>query len=615
MVGPKIHLPSLLIKAYIVPMPDDVPSPPAYIRFDKKQREEFLSQYGITSPSQREMFHQLCNSWRPLIDFDSFTGARTGVVTHPVHETENLIGRLKAAKMGLFTYKKNEKGERIPRDIILCEEGHPRYWFHFIQDLIQQACDNPRNPYLTVGLLRSREILMPASEIEDLALARLSKSSIEALSKSERLLFLTLQGERVLATSQTLALLLTFSSAKLRFILKNPEITAAASRLLSLSLSEVSRRLEDKESGFWRGLTEALLQHREDLLADRRLHLEVGFFQAAELFYHYLTNQLEEVKKLKELDQEREADLRQVEQLVLLEKNVVMPPEELESHLKLLFKDKYGDRYEALREEFHTTYTQNTQKTSIPVILTLKAGLVHRNNLYKYFVKRFEGLGPLVNQEYLIKMDRRLRKTHGNSELDFLNKENLERSLAEWTAKTDPLVGELFEKPKVLAEALIHHGRTALGMASVEEMKSLLERFFKPGVMTFRTYQEIFGIDVPRLYDESFKRLSVFSQFWRRLTGSYRIQAEEFRALALPKEKRPDTGRPNLTGVQVDTPLEKLSPEELKARKAEWKRRKQAGGAPVKKSEEAKPALIVKQYSDGERDKAWKGFHDTIHKD
>ena len=598
-------------------MSDNVPSPPAYIRFDKKQREEFLSQFGITSPSQREMFHQLCNSWRPLIDFDSFTGARTGVVTHPVNETENLVGRLKSARMGLFTYKKNEKGERVPKDIILCDEGHPRYWFHFIQDLIQQACDNPRNPFLTVGLLRSREVLLPASEIEDLALAQLSKTSIEVLAKTEKLLFLTLQGERILATSQTLALLLTFSSAKLRFLLKNPEITAAASRLLNLGLSDVAKRLEDKESGFWRGLTETLLQHREDLLADRRLHLEPGFFQAAELFYQYLTNQLDEVKKQKELDQEREADLRQVEQLVLLEKNVLMPPEELESHFKLLYKDKYGDRFEALREEFMVTYTQNAQKTSIPVILTMKSGLVHRNNLYRYFLKRFDGLGSLIHQEYLIKMDRRLRKPVGNTELDFLNKENLERSLLEWTAKTDPLVGELFEKPKFLAEALIHHGRTNQGLASVEEMKPLLERFFKPGVMTFRSFQEIYGIDVPRLYEDAFKRLSVFTQFWRRLTGSYRIQAEEFRLLALPKEKRTDPSRPLISGLQVDDkPLEKLSPEELKARKTEWKKRKNAGGAPLKKEPSGSgPTLIIKQYSDGERDKAWKGFKETIHKD
>ena len=85
-------------------MADDVPSPPDYIRFDRSQREEFLSQYGITAPSQREMFHQLCNSWRPLIDFDSFTAARTGVVTHPVQETENLVSRLKSAKLAQFTY-------------------------------------------------------------------------------------------------------------------------------------------------------------------------------------------------------------------------------------------------------------------------------------------------------------------------------------------------------------------------------------------------------------------------------------------------------------------------------------------------------------------------------
>jgi len=421
--------------------------------------------------------------------------------------------------------------------------------------------------------------------------------------------------ERVLATSQTLALLLTFSSAKLRFVLKNPEVTAAASRLLNLGLSDVAKRLEDKESGFWRGLTEVLLEHRDDLLADRRLHLEPGFFQAAQLFYHYLTNQIDEVKKLKELAAERESDMKELEQLILTDKDVVMPPEELESHLKLLFRDKYGDSFESLREEFLATYTQNTQKTSLPIVLTLKSGLIHRNNLYKYFLRRFESLGPLLLQEYRIKMDRRLKKARANTDLDFLNKENLERSLSEWTAKNDPLVGELFEKPKQLAEALIHHGRTNLGLATIEEMKPLLERFFKPGVMTFRSYQEVYGLDVPGLYEESFKRLSVFVQFWRRLTGSFRIQAEEFRILALPREKRvADPARPSSSGLQVDdTPLEKLSPEELKARKDEWKRRKNSGPlSPKKPGEPSPPPAVAKQYSDGERDKAWTSFKDTI---
>jgi len=591
-------------------MAGEAPLPPDYIRFDKKQREEFLSQFGITSPSQREMFHQLCNSWRPLIDFDSFTGARTGVVTHPVHETENLINRLKAARMAQFTYKRNEKGERVPKDIILCEEGSPRYWFHFVQDLIQQACDNPRNPYLTAALLKTREILLPATGIEELTLDKISKSYIEAMMKTERMFSVTLQKEKILATSQTLSLLLTFSSAKLRFILKNPEVTAAASRLLNLGLSDVAKRLEDRESGFWRGLTDVLLEHAEDLAADRRLHLEPGFFQAAELFNRYLANQVEEVKKQKELAEAREADLRELEQVVLLDKDILMPHEELESHLKLMFKDKYGDQFENLREEFLTTFTQSSQKTILPVIMTLKTGLVHRNNLYKYFLRRFEGLASLVVQEYGVKMDRRLRKQQSNTDLEFVDKANLEHSLAEWTKKTDSVVGELFEKPKLLAEVLIHHGRVNMGLSLVEEMRPLMEKFFKPGVMTFKTYQEIYGLDVPALYEEAFKRLSVLTQFWRRLTGSYSIQAEEFRALSLPREKR-DPNRPNLSGIMVDdTPLENLTPEQLKARKEEWKNRKNSGVGPgLKKSS---PPPVPRVYNEGERNKAWKGFKEVI---
>jgi hypothetical protein len=172
-------------------------------------------------------------------------------------------------------------------------------------------------------------------------------------------------------------------------------------------------------------------------------------------------------------------------------------------------------------------------------------------------------------------------------------------------------VGELFGKPKVLAEAIIHHGRANLGIVALEDMKPYLERFFKPGVMALKPYQEIFGLDVPRLYEEAFKRLSVVSQFWRRLTGSYRIQAEEFRVLSLPRDRREST-RPTLSGIQIEeVPLEKLSPEELKARKEEWKRRKHAGAHPKKGSDKASD-LIPKEYSEGERNKAWTSFKETI---
>lgn len=590
--------------------PSDVPSPPSYIRFDKKQREEFLSQYGVTSPAQRELFHELCDAWRPLIDFEAFATARTGLVTHPANETENLVNRLRAAKMAQFTYRKNEKGERLPKDIILCEENSPRFWFHYVQDLIQQACDNPRNPFLTPGLLRSREIALPMDLVGELPMPQVSKAGLEALSRSEALVYLQLVGERILATSQTVTLLLSFSSAKLRFTLKNTEVTAAVSRILNLSLTEVTKRLEDKESGFWRGLTETLLARREDLLADRRLHLDASFFQAAELFNRYLTNQVEEIQKQKAAAQERETDLKQIEQLVLLEKDGIMPPGDLDGHIKLLFHDKYGQVFEGFRDEFYLNFTQSSQKTSLPIVVTLVAGLVHRNNLYKVFLRRFEALTPALIHEYRVKMGRRLRG-HGRDDLDFLNRENLERSLVEWTAKADPFLGEVLGRPKLLGEAIIHHGRTALGMAGVDDMKPLLERFFRPGVMTLKPYAEIYSLDVPQLYEEAFKGLSVVAQFWRRLNGTYRIQAEELRGLALPKEKR----EPKPSARAEEVPLEALSPEELKARREEWKRRKQAA-AVTKKGESAPAAAPVeKVYSQGEREKAWKGFQETIKKD
>jgi hypothetical protein len=602
-------------------MAEEPTNPPAYVRFDQKQREEFLSQYGVTSSVQRELFHQLCNSWRPEVDFDQFVVGRRAQFDHVEQEVESLVNRLKTARMAHFIFRKNEKGERLPKGIVLCDEGSDRYWFHFLQDLIQRACDNPRNPFLTLNLLKSRDVVLPPKLIEVLEMASVAKTPIEALAKTEKLLMLTLQAETVMATSQTLSVLLTFASSKLRYLLKNPEVTAAASRLLNLGLNDVTKRLDDKDSGFWRGLAETLLLHRDDLLADRRLHLDLSFFQAAELFFTYLTNQLEEQKKVKEQAQERETDMREIEQLVLHEKEILLPSVALESHLTLLFKDKYGQEFEDFREQFMTQFTQAGQKSSLAPLVVLGSGVVHRNNLYKHFLSRFDSLQTLANQEFLIRMSRRMRQPNNSQELAFLNPENMDQALREWTEKNDAVVHELLSKHKLLAEALIHHGRTNLGLASVDDMRDLMIRFFRPGVMTLRRYQEMYGLDVQTLYEEAFRRLSVFSQFWRRLTGRYRIQAEEFRALALPKERKQELAaekrsRLSVAGAKDELPIENLSPEEKKKRRQEWRERKQSAPSPSKPKETSpvKPAP-VKQYNEKERETAWSSFKDTVKKD
>lgn len=602
-------------------MAEELTEPPAYARFDQKQREEFLSQYGVTSTVQRELFHQLCNSWRPEVDFEQFIAGRRTQFDHVEQEVESLVNRLKTARMAHFIFRKNEKGERLPKAIVLCEEGSERYWFHFLQDLIQRACDNPRNPFLTWNLLKSREVVLPPKLVEDLEMARLAKGPIEAMSKNEKLLTLTLQAEKVMATSQTLSVLLTFASTKLRYLLKNPEVTAAASRLLNLGLNDVIKRLDDKDTGFWRSLTEALLLHRDDLLADRRLHLDLSFFQAAELFFAYLSNQIEEQKKAKEQAQERETDMREIEQLVLQEKEVLLPLVALENHLTLLCKDKYGQDFEAFREQFLTQFTQTGQKAALAPLVVLKSGVVHRNNLYKYFLSRFDSLQPLANQEFLLRMSHRLRRPDNSQELAFLNSENLDHALMEWTEKNDTVVHELLSKHKLLAEALIHHARTNLGLAAVDDMRELMIRFFLPGVMTLRRYQEIFGMDVESLFEEAFRRLSVFSQFWRRFTGRYRIQANEFRALALPKERKQELAavkrsRLSFTEPLDDRPIETLSPEEKKKRAQEWRERKQSApsASKPKQATEAKP-VPVKKYNEKERETAWSSFKDTVKKD
>ncbi len=617
-------------------MNENVTQPPPYIRFDKRQREELLSQFGVTAPAQRDLFHQLCDSWRPFVDFDSFVGARLGQFPHVETEMVNLVTRLKAAKLGTLTYKKNNKGERIPDKIVLCAEGEKRFWFAFLQDLIQTACENPNNPFLTLALLKSRDLTLPVDYLQALPPENISKLGFEELVKEESLLLLTLQEEKILATSQTMNLLLSFSVAKLRLSLKNPEVLTLLSRWLNISLSELARKVDEKDLGFWKTLTEAIIRQREDLVAERKLHLDKAFFQAAEFFRLYTGNQLEELRRQKEDLAERQTDLRQMEQLVLKDKEVLVPEKDLEGHARLLFAEKYGEKFSGLQEEFRQQFMTNPQKTGLAPVVVLKAGLVHRDNLYQFFVKRFEILQNLAWQDFANRMVRLVRTSNRTGDLTFVNKENLEHALSEWTEKNDTLVGELFEHPKLLAEALIHFGKTTLQLGSVDEMKALMEQLFKPGTMKIRALQEVYGIDVLQLYESAFRHLNVFAQFWKRLTGQYKAQAETFASLKLGSVK-PLSIRVALgTGLKgeaarskdtADKPLENLTPEERKIRQREWQERRLTATRTTKPGETSeKPSvkpeksthsrtLSTRHYSEKEQDDAWSSFRDTLSKD
>ena len=614
----------------IKPMNENVIAPPPYIRFDKRQREELLSQFGVTAPAQRDLFHQLCDSWRPYVDFDSFVGARLGQFPHVETEMVNLLARLKAAKLGILTYKKNSKGERSPDKILLCSEGEKRFWFAFLQDLIQTACENPNNPFLTLALLKSRELTLPAEFLQNLSPESVSKSGFEESAKSEALFLLILQEEKILATSQTLNLLMSFSVSKLRLSLKNPEVLTLLSRWLNVPLSELTRKVDEKDLGFWKTLTETIIKYREDLTAERKLHLEKAFFQAAEFFRIYTGNQLEELRRQKEEQEDRQTDLRQMEQLILKDKEVLMPEKDLEGHVRLLFAEKYGEKFAGLQEDFRQQFMTNSQKTGLSPVVVLKAGLVHRDNLYQFFVKRFEILQNLAWQDFANRMERLVRTSNRTGDLTFVNKENLEHALSDWVGKNDTLVGELLDHPKLLAEALIHFGKNSLQLGSVEEMQALMEQLFRPGTMKIRPLQEIFGIDVLQLYEAAYRHLNVLTQFWKRVTGQYKAQAETFATLKLGSVKplsirialgaalKSEGGRPK--DPSADKPLEALTPEERKARQKDWQERRRAAARSAdkgsEKPEKAPPVRVSsRHYSEKEQDAAWTSFRDTLTKE
>lgn len=501
---------------------------PPFVLMDKKQREEFLSQIGISVPAQRSLFHELCDSWVSLIDYKAFIGPRSAANHSAAADFTALLNRLKELRMAVVLSKKDASGDRYPEKIVLTEEADQRYWYHFLAELFQTGIDNPRNPFLTESWLKSKGQYFPYEKTTEIEKSALVKSTMEELAKTETVCALNLGPDRILAPGKDLGVLLAFASAKIRYHLKNADAVTAISRLMNSSLTDITSRLDSKDAGFWKTLTGAILGGKDDLLNDRKSYLDRHFIHAADIFHAYMENQITELKKQKEETVNRENDMKEVEQLVLQDKEVVVSPDDLDTHIRLLFKDKYGEGFKAFREDFFRLFTQSNSKTALPVLIQTQVGFVHRNNFYTHFLARFDRVDRQISSEFNLRMDRILRTRNRDGDVTFVTPENLEAAIEDVIKEVDELVWEVLKKPKLLAEAMIHYGKTVINMKSIDEIKNIMEQFFKPGTMVYKKLRTIFNVNSFNLFENAFKKLPIFLQFWIRLTGQYESNRSKY---------------------------------------------------------------------------------------
>jgi hypothetical protein len=584
---------------------------PSYFRLSERERETLLSQLGVTISDQRVLFHELVSNSLPDIGFNAFLNPRAGRFKNINGDLEKLFRRLQEARMGIITQKKNPQGEYEPHRLILTEEGSPRFWYYFLQNVFHKTLDVVSSSYLTLQAIKKRNIPLDEQVLQEASWSELGKNFLTKHEDSEIIFaFKTSDQQTLLVHSGDLGRWVSAAIAKVLYYTGSSDHLAALARAMDTTLTVLQTNLKNRDAGFWGQLAQVIVQKQGDFRADRRLRFEDNFYHAAEILLNYMRNQLQEAKEAKENEKARQQDMLQILLQVKNDEEVLVPVEDMQKMVEL-YKEKYGQEFSKFKEDFWTKYGQVQTKVGLPHLVFLQGHYVHRDNLCPQLKSAIAEVRPLMHLAFTKRMLAYL-KGKKDPDYSFTNEVNLEKSLWQYLEREFDFLHELFRKPSILAEAVIHSGRLERQGATMEDLKPLLREFFDGDTMVLKRLINIFQLDILDVFQKAFRELPWWKKLFMYLGGRYASLNENFSAmssftrvkkLAVSNEQPMDQD-----GLKTyKNPLDDMTPRErAKERARQYAKRQQEERK--KRQAEAKKRM----YSKREQDTAWKNFGEGI---
>ncbi len=559
--------------------------PPDYVLLTPQSREALLSQWGVTTPSQRELFHKLCAQRRADID----------PAPWPPNDLEGLMTKLRDARVGIILTKRTPEGRKWHK-VLLTNEGSPRFWFHFISELYQTMLETNKVFILRSSFLREKKLLPPENLLVKVSPEAVTRESMSEWVENESILRFPLSGDEAIISAKDYPLMINGCFTYLRAVLQYQPNQIAISRLLKTNLNELTRHLGNKEAGFWKVLTNVLLQNKNDLLGEPRQKWDQTVFYAAQLLGGMVESQLNEAQRAKDEERQRETDMQAVIHALYQSSEGYFAPEEIKAVMTPL-KEKYGDQYPRFEEEFYRRFTTSEAPsgTGLPPVIVINDSWFHRDKLYYYFVRHWDKLRTRIKQEIVERLKTYIQEGSHSNDIAFSKPENFESALREMIEKQDEEIAWILKRPRILAEAAIALKK------EVSAAEPLLERFFKQGTMFFKRLSVLLDLDPEDLYNQAFGKLSWISQFFLFLSGKRSSYLNQLLEIA-PRTRMPvreENKISSLSGASASGPHPKATTEDHPQ---------------VPRRHRTPPPPVQRNYTEKEKNKAWREFAQNIRK-
>jgi len=501
-------------------------SEPSYVALDPVRRDEFISGVGSFTPNERKLFHSLCDAWKPRIPYRRFAQSISVHGADVEAELTRLGRKLRQARIGLITTRFSD-GKRRPDAIVLTGEGDSRFYAHLVNELFQEAREDPVNPLPLVSTFQQRETPVPegyTTNVPRTELVRLFTEQEPAIFRVD-----TLERDALLVTTERVHPFIALAISRIRHALENRKLLTGVARIMGTSLTELQERIKGRDPRFWYTLTRQVLHHREELEAQRGIPVKHEFFQTADLLLAFVDAQLEELKLRKAAEQERYRDLDAVARHIADHRPPLVPQSRADQILGQ-YRDKYGESFEEFRSRFYYEYAEapsgSTRK--LPTVVPVKNGLIHRTNLFPVFLDRMDQLRTVLYERYAKMMQQHIRAGARNRKTAFLSRATFAAAMAETAEELDPVFTELYEQPSLMAEALLHWAKQQKSLRATEDLRKLLERYFVLGGNCFYDLPRLLGLPLVSLFDAAFTQLNPFRQLLYRFSGRYAVMREHF---------------------------------------------------------------------------------------
>ncbi|MBN2625246.1 MAG: hypothetical protein JXA95_01170 [Spirochaetales bacterium] len=582
------------------------PPMPDFFKFDQIQKEEYLSQLGNFNQEQRAIFHKICDLWEPEIEYNRFIELGKNQFSFIQSHLSQLMQKLFNARCGLIKVR-IQQGNLENEQIILCERDSIRFFYYYLENEYFYTLNSEDKQFLTPKGLDRRDIIIPGKYVETLGLTDISDSLMETQGDKVKIYLVKCENyDPIYMTPATLPLIIRLSRDKIRSVVKSPQLLTYLSKTLGLMESEILRDIKRPDNNFWNKLSRCLIENREEI-ADKRRHIPQDFAPSVSLVYAYTRNGLDEAERIRLDRQSQKDEMVAICQSIEMKPDKFLEQQELNDYLENGIK-----RWPDFKNTFYDQCVKMKSKTSLPLIVNLGNGYMHRDHIYMTFRLDLNEAAVELKQYYLSLMGEVLLSRKNERINVFATTESFVQSIRDRIKERFPILHTLLEKPKIVSEGIIHWAKKRSNTPSPDQVRILLNKYFEEdSTLKFIRTDRLLELYLQPLFMEAYQKLPLFRRVMMRLFGRYDSFLEAFsktpdkngvRKGFSPRDGSPAGSYTGKTLSPVRDPMEEYHRSRSSSSSSRSYRR---SGAKEKE----------KRYSNREQNNAWSEFGEALKKD